>query len=170
MRGRIFGDDEYSIRVSHLRVSVMAEDPDRWTLGLASSFKRKLPSAQKVSDMTSIPLHKGNYITVGVSLTDYDGAPDLTTPVSVSASNQLFVEPVASGNGNRDFYVSVSPSATVSSAGVVSLVATIQATGSGVGAPPATKSVSYQIDVIIPVDHRDATPTTPSAENLLPHP
>lgn len=118
-------------------------------------------------------IHKGNYVIVGIVLTDYDGNVDSTTAITVSAPSGLVVEPVASGASNRSFYVSVPASATTSqTALVVGLSATIAATGSGAGAPPVTKGVSFTFDTVVPVDHRAAAiaPGTPSAEQPLPHP
>ena len=118
-------------------------------------------------------IHKGNYVVVGIVLTDYDGNVDTTTAITVSAPSGLLVEPVASGASNRSFYVSVPSAATLSASNlIVSLAATIAATGTGVGAPPVTKNVAFTFDTVVPVDHRAAAvaPSTPTAESPLPHP
>jgi len=121
--------------------------------------------------MANFLLHKGNYTTIGVALTDYDGNPDLTTAIVVSQTGSLVVEPVSSGATNRSFYVSVLPGATVGQNGVqVNLSAQIPATGSGAGAGVATKVVTHMIDAIVPIDHREAVPVPATTEQPLPHP
>lgn len=118
-------------------------------------------------------IHKGNYVVLGIVLTDYDGNIDTTTAVSAGATTGLLVEPAAAGAANRTWYVSVPTAATVSQTGqTVTLSATIQATGSGVGAPPVTKQISFSFDTVVPVDHRAiaAAVDSPSVEAPLPHP
>lgn len=118
-------------------------------------------------------IHKGNYVGIGVILTDYDGNVDATTAITMSAPSGLLVEPAAAGAANRTFYVSVPITATLSLINQqVTLSAIIPATGSGAGAPNAAKAVSFTFDTVVPVDHRAAAaaPGTPSAELPLPHP
>lgn len=118
-------------------------------------------------------IHKGNYVVIGVILTDYDNNVDTTTAVSVGATSGLLVEPAAAGAANRVWYVSVPPAATLSLTGqVVTLTATIQASGTGAGAPPVTKQITFTFDTVVPVDHRAmaAAAGSPSAEQPLPHP
>ena len=108
---------------------------------------------------------------VGISLTDYDGNPDFTTAITVGQTGQsLTVEPVSSGPSNRDFYVSVPGSATLSATTTVVLSANIPATGSGTGSGSVQKQANHVIDAVVPIDHRAAAPTGPSAEQSLPHP
>lgn len=124
--------------------------------------------------MPNFLLHKGNYTIVGIALTDYDNNPDTTTAISTPAltpANSLLVEPVSPGPGNRSWYVSVPAGSLSSQAGILlTLSATIPATGSGAGSPAKFVQVSHTIDTSVPVDHRAATPVAPSAEQPLPHP
>lgn len=117
-------------------------------------------------------IHKGNYVTIGITLTNYDGAEDTTTPITVGqAGSALLVEPAAPGPGNRQFYVSIPPAETQSKTGLfVSLSANIPATGGGAGAPSVTKSVNFTFDTVVPIDNRAAAATGPTGEQPLPHP
>lgn len=117
-------------------------------------------------------LNKGNYLTLSVVLTDYDGNPDLTTLVTINVSpGVLTTAPATVDPSNRTFYVSVPTSATVGTTGIwVDLSAQIPGSGSGAGVPPIFKSVRYIVDSVVPIDHRAASPVSMGPEQPLPHP
>lgn len=120
--------------------------------------------------MSNATLHKGNYLILGADFQAYDGSPDVTTVMvnTVTPSGSLVVEPVATGAGNREVYISVTPSVTVGTTGIL-VDLSMQVPGA-FGASPAFKFVRYTIDTVVPTDLRGATTRTIGPEVTLPHP
>lgn len=120
--------------------------------------------------MSNATLHKGNYLVLGADFQAYDGSPEVTTAmtVNVTPSGVLVVEPVAPGASNREVYVSVAPSATVGTSGI--LVDLVMSVPGAFGAGPSMKFVRYTVDTVVPVDLRGATSRTINPEVPLPHP
>lgn len=116
--------------------------------------------------MSNFQVHKGISAIIGVSLTDYDGNPDSTTPIQVSSSGFGFnLTPIAAATaGQRLFRVEVPASATTSGTGSIFLAADIPATGSGAGGAVYHNFVTHLLDAVVPVDHRSLTAIPPTTE------
>lgn len=81
------------------------------------------------------------------------------------------MQPVSPGASNREFYVSVKSTETVSKTGqVLNLSASIPADGLGAGAPAFSVLQQFTFDTLIPVDHRGSAKVGPSTVQPLPHP